>query len=91
VSMSKFMAEVLREAALQVARKFAPRSVSREVESRIGRLASERPSTAVERRLYALIVRQPALRAAFKEPSRTDFVPRLRTADRERITSGWNA
>jgi hypothetical protein len=78
VSLSTVMERVLRKTALLVARKFEPRSVSYAFESRIRQVAGERRSTAAERRLYAAIVRQPALRDAFKPPSRTDFTPRLR-------------
>jgi hypothetical protein len=80
VSLGTVMEQVLRKATLLVAQKFEPRSVSYAFESRIRRLAGERRSTAAERRLYAEIVRQPALRAAFKPPSRTDFTPRLRVS-----------
>jgi hypothetical protein len=80
VSLSAVMEQVLRKATLLVADKFAPRLVSYVFESRIRRLAGERRSTEAERRLYAEIVRQPGLRAAFKPPSRTDFTPRLRVS-----------
>jgi hypothetical protein len=80
VSLSTVMEQVLRKATVQVARRFGPQSLSYSFESRLRRLAGERRATAAERRLYAEIVRQPALRAAFKPPSRTDFTPRLRVS-----------
>ena len=80
VSLSTLMEQVLRKATLLVADKFAPQLISYAFESRIRRSAGERRSTAAERRLYAEIVRQPALHAAFKPPSRTDFTPRLKVS-----------
>jgi hypothetical protein len=80
VSLSTVMEQVLRKATLLVAQKFEPQLVSYAFESRIRRSAGERRSTAAEHRLYAEIVRQPALRAAFKPPNRTDFTPRLRVS-----------
>jgi hypothetical protein len=78
VSLSTLMEESLRKAALLVAQKFEPQSVSHEFENRVRQLAAEQRATPVERALYSASVRKPALRAAFKQPSRTDFVPRLR-------------
>lgn len=78
VSMSALMAQTLREAARLLAQKFSPHSISYELNSRISALARERGPTALERGLYSDIVGRPALRAMFKEPTRTDFVPRLR-------------
>jgi hypothetical protein len=80
VSLSALMEQVIRKATLLVARKIEPESVTYTTESRIRRLAGERRSSAAERRVYRRIVRQPALRAAFKPPSRTDFTPRLRVS-----------
>jgi hypothetical protein len=80
VSLSTLMEKVLRKATLYVARTFEPRSFTYAFESRIRRLTGERRSTPAERRLYAGIVRQPRLRAAFKPPSRTDFTPRLQVS-----------
>ena len=77
VSMSAVMEEVLRKATLLVARRFEPHLVGDEFKTRIRRLAGEWRAMAAERRVYAQIVRQPVLRAAFKPPTRTDFVPRL--------------
>src|SRR5207302_515453 len=57
VSLSTVMEQVLRKATLHVARRFEPPLVSLAVESLIQRLAGERRSTAVERHLYARIVR----------------------------------
>jgi hypothetical protein len=74
------MEQVLRKAALLVARKFEPQADSYAFEIRIRRAAGERRSTPIERRLFAEIVREPAMRAAFKAPSRTDFTPRLRVS-----------
>jgi hypothetical protein len=78
VSLNAVGEQVLRKAALLVARRLEPQSVSDAFERQIRQLAAERRSTATERRLFAEIVRQPALHAAFKPPSRTDFTPRLR-------------
>jgi hypothetical protein len=78
VSMSALMEQALRKAATLVAQKFSARSVPYQFKSRINQLARERRPSAPERVLYSAIVRQPALRAVFKEPTRTDFVPRLR-------------
>ena len=80
VSLSTLMERVLREAALVIAGNSDPDTVTYEFEIRIRRLASERRSTKAERELYSRIVRQPALHAAFKAPSRTDFTPRLRVS-----------
>jgi hypothetical protein len=79
LSMSAVMEQVLREAMPLVARKFQAQAVPRALESRLGRRAGARRSTPEERRLFAEIVRRPGLRAAFKPPTRTDFVPRLQT------------
>jgi hypothetical protein len=80
VSLSTFMEQVLRKATFVVARRFEPRVVSDELKTQIRRSAGERQSTPAERRLYAQIVRQPALREAFKPLSRTDLAPRLRVS-----------
>jgi len=80
VSLSTLMEQVLREDTLLVAQKLAAPSVSHAFESRTRRLIGERRATSSERRLYAEIVDQPALRAAFKPASRTDFMPRLRVS-----------
>jgi hypothetical protein len=77
VSLGTLMEQALRKAALYVAQKFEPQAVTYELKSRISQLAGERRSTATERGLYSAIVRRPALRAAFRAPTRTDFVPRL--------------
>lgn len=79
-SLSTLMEQVLRKVVLAVAVKFDFQTVSYAIESRIRQSAGERRATAAERRLYAEIVRQPVLRAAFKPPSRTDFTPRLRVS-----------
>jgi hypothetical protein len=76
-SLSTLMEQTLREAALLIARKFEPESASHDFEHQVSRSAYERRSTAAERALYSAIVRRPMLRVAFKEPSRTDFTPRL--------------
>jgi len=80
VSLSTLTEQVVRRAMLLVARRFEPQLVDDEFKTQIRRWVSEWRSTPEERRLYARIVRQPALRAAFKPPSRTDFVPRLRVS-----------
>ena len=80
VSLSTTMESVLRKATLLVADRFVPMSVTYAFESRVRRLAGERQSTAAERRLYAEIVQQPTLHAAFKPPTRTDFTPHLRVS-----------
>ncbi len=78
VSLGTLMEQVFRKAMLLAAGKFAPLVVTTEFEKRIRAAARDRRATAAERRLYAELVGQPALRAAFELPSRTDFFPRLR-------------
>jgi hypothetical protein len=80
VSLGMLMEQVLRKASLLAAEQFAPHVVSAEFESRIRSLVRDRRVTREERRLYAELVRQSALRAAFKPPSQTDCVPRLRVS-----------
>jgi hypothetical protein len=80
VSLSAVMELALHKAALQVAVAFGPQLDSLPVRNRIRQLAGNRRSTPAERRLYAEIVGQPALRAAFKTPSQSDFTPRLRVS-----------
>jgi NAD(P)-dependent dehydrogenase (short-subunit alcohol dehydrogenase family) len=80
LSLSAVMELALRKTALQVTAAFEPRLGSLPFMSRIRQLAGDRRSTPAERRLYAKIVGQPALRAAFKPPSQTDFTPRLRVS-----------
>ena len=77
VSLSSLMEQVLRKAALAVARKFGPQAGFRDVENRIRHLVGGRRATAVERRLFVAMVHQPAMTAAFKAPTRTDYFPRL--------------
>ena len=77
VSLSMLMEQVLRKTTLLVARKFAAQAVSAEFMNRLQRLVHDRRTTAAELGLYAALVRQLGLRAAFKPPSRTDYVPRL--------------
>jgi hypothetical protein len=72
-SLSTVKEQVLPRAALLVARKLEPESISSDFESQVRRLAGDRPSTPSEHHLYAEIVRQLALRAAFKPPSRRIF------------------
>jgi hypothetical protein len=80
VSLGTLMEQVLRQATLSVALRFEPQSVSSEFETRIRRLAGDRRSTAAERDLFARMVRLPAMRAAFKPPSRTDYFPHLKVS-----------
>lgn len=80
VSLSAVMELALRKAALQMAAAFEPQLDSLPFKGWIPQLAGDRRSTPTERRLYAKIVDQPALRAAFKPPSQTDFTPRLRVS-----------
>jgi hypothetical protein len=80
VSLSTLMEHVLREGALRVAERFEPGAVTYAFETRIRRLAGDRRATQPERQVYARIVRQPSLHAAFKPPTRTDFTPRLRVS-----------
>jgi hypothetical protein len=80
VSLGTLMEQVFRQATLSVAQRFEPESVSSEFENRIRRLAGDRRSTAAERDLYARMVRLPAIRAAFKPPSRTDYFPHLKVS-----------
>jgi hypothetical protein len=80
VSLGTLMEQVFRQATLSVAQRFEPQSVSSEFENRIRRLAGDRRSTAAERDLFARMVRLPAMRAAFKPPSRTDYFPHLKVS-----------
>jgi len=77
-SMSALMEQVLRRAAMLAAQQFEPQAVTADFKARIWRSMGERRFTAKERGLYADIVRQPALRTAFKPPRRSEFSPRLR-------------
>jgi hypothetical protein len=72
--------QVLRRAILRGVEMFAPRMATAEFKAGIRRLAGERRSTAIERHLFAEIIRQPALRGAFKQPGQSDFTPRLRVS-----------
>jgi len=78
--LSTLMEQVLRTATLLVAEKFTPQAVSPEFENRVRSSVRDRRATAPERRLYAELIRQPALKAAFKPPTRTDYFPRLRVS-----------
>lgn len=80
VSLGMLMEQVLRKATLSAAQKFAPQAVADDFENRIRRSVRDRRATVAERRLYAELVRQPALKAAFKPPTRTDYFPRLRVS-----------
>jgi len=80
VSLGMVMQDTIREAVLILARQFDPGRVSSQLEGQVRQWAGERRSTAAERRVFAEIVRQPSLRAAFKPPSRTDFTPRLQVS-----------
>jgi hypothetical protein len=80
VSLGTLMEQVLRRATLLVAQRFEPQSVSSEFENRIRQLVGDRRSTAAERSLFAKMVPLPALRAAFKPASWTDYFPRLRVS-----------
>ncbi len=77
VSFGTLMEQVLRTTALSVLRNFSPALTSAAAEIQIRRLVGDRQGTPAERRLYAAMVREPALHAAFKPLSRTDLVPRL--------------
>jgi hypothetical protein len=80
ISLSTVTEQVLRKATLLVAQKFEPQAVTYAFERWLRQSIGDRPSTTTERRLYAEIVRQPELGAAFKPPSRADFPPRLRVS-----------
>ncbi len=80
VSMGTLMEQVLRKATLLTARRFLRQSDSADFERRVRGYVRERRATDVERNLYAELVRQPALRSAFKPPTRTDYFPRLRVS-----------
>ena len=80
VSLGTLMEQVFRQATLSVAQRFEPQSVTSEFENRIRRLAGDRRSTAAERDLFARMVRLPAIKAAFKPPSRTDYFPHLKVS-----------
>jgi hypothetical protein len=78
VSLSMLMEQVLRQGIFLVAKRFAPGALSYEFATQVRRAVGDRRSTELEGNLYAQIVRQPSLHAAFKPPSRSDFTPRLR-------------
>jgi len=80
VSLGTLTEQVLDKAILLAARRFAPDLISADVESRIRGLVRDRRTTTAEHRLYAALVRQPAMRSAFKPASRTDYFPRLRAS-----------
>ncbi len=80
VSLGTVMEEVLRDTILAVAQKFAPQALSFAFDRRVQQSVRDRRATASERRLYAELVREPALKAAFKPPTRTDYFPRLRVS-----------
>jgi hypothetical protein len=77
VHLSTVMEQAIRKTTLFVAQQFGYGLVSDAFESRVRRLAGERRATPAEERLFAEIIRQPALRPPFKPPNRTDFAPRL--------------
>jgi hypothetical protein len=77
VSFGNLMEQVLRKATMLVIRNLQPQLISSDLATRIRRMVADRQATPDERRLYAVIVREPALGAAFKPLSRTDLVPRL--------------
>jgi hypothetical protein len=77
VSMPMLMEQVLQKAAVFVYQKHAPWPVPYELAAAIRQFAADRRASVAERNLYAEIIRQPGMRA-FKAPSRSDFVPRLR-------------
>jgi len=80
VSLGTLMEQVFRQATFSVVAGSVHQSVSSEFENRIRRLAGDRRSTAAERDLFARMVRLPAMRAAFKPPSRTDYFPHLKVS-----------
>ena len=77
-SLRTLMENVLRRSAEQVLLRVRPGSLTPANKTQIRRWASDLRASANELELYALIVHQPELHAAFKPPSRTDFTPRLR-------------
>jgi hypothetical protein len=78
VSLTMLREQVLQKTALFVFQKHNPGPIPRDLGATVRLLAADRRSTAAERGVYMEIVRQPAMKAAFKAPSRSDFVPRLR-------------
>ncbi len=80
MSLSGLMEEVLRKAVHAVVEQFEPEALSYEFENRVNQLVHEQRSTAAERARYTAVVRRSEVRYAYKEPSRTDYVPRLRVA-----------
>ena len=78
VSLHALTEQVFRKATRLVAQTFEPQAVSAEFEKRVLSSITDRRSTAAERRVYTELVRLPALHAAFKPPTRTDYFPRLR-------------
>jgi hypothetical protein len=78
VSLRMLMEQVFRTAASFVYQRHTPWPIPYEFSARVRRFAADRRATMAERSLYMEIIRQPRLRAAFKLPSRSDFVPRFR-------------
>lgn len=76
-SLSALTEQVLNRAAVRVAQRFEPSTVTSGFKTRVRRAAGEQQATPAERQLYAEIVHRPPLLSAFKLPSRTDFVPHL--------------
>jgi len=77
-SLSALMERVLRRSAERVAARI--HAVTPQFQKEMRRLAGERVATPAERSLYERIIREPEVRAAFKETSRTDFLPHLRVS-----------
>jgi len=78
VSLRMLMEQVFQSAVVFVYQRHAAWPIPYEFSARIRQFAADRRATTTERRLYMEIIREPSLRAAFKAPSRTDFVPRFR-------------
>ena len=80
VSLNTLMEQVIRKAVLVVARKLEPKAISRSFENFVLGAVGGRRATAAERRLYSELAQEPAVHAAFKPLSRTDFTPHLRVS-----------
>jgi len=77
VSLSTLREHVLHKTTLPAVRMIVVPELVRTIEDRVRSLVRVQRTTAAEARIYDALVRQPALHAAFKPPTRTDYFPRL--------------
>jgi hypothetical protein len=78
VSLRMLMEQVFQSAVVFVYQRHTTWPIPYEFFARIRQFAADRRATTAERSLYMEIIRHPRLQAAFKAPSRSDFVPRFR-------------